>query len=30
MAGDIEMIARMISEGVFVDTAEQVCHFTRS
>ena len=30
MAGDIEMIARMISEGVFVDTVEQVCHFTRS
>jgi histidine ammonia-lyase len=30
MAGDIETVARMISEGVFVDAAESACPFTRA
>jgi histidine ammonia-lyase len=30
MAGDIETVARMISEGVFVDAVESACSFTRA
>jgi histidine ammonia-lyase len=30
MAGDINTVARMMSEGVFVDAVEGVCEFTRA